>query len=163
MSKTQINLLFQRAVPAAAPAEGGGVVKALLQAVWSSGTGSNQADKSAAASYTIGTSATQNVDLTTLTDPNGTAIALAEVRGIVIVADAGNADSVQVANGASNGFPILSGTTDHLEVHPGGVFVWTAPQDGDALVNVTDKVIDLTNSSGASTAAVSIYVFGASA
>ena len=160
---TRLNLGIRSTVAANAPAVAGGVLEGLVQRVLSSGTGDYQADKTAAATYTIGTSATQSVDLTTITDPNGDAIALAEVRGVWIECPATNADSVQVANGASNGFPIISGTTDHLDVHPGGLFVWYVPLDGDAPVSGTDKVIDLTNTSGASSATVTIVVLGASA
>lgn len=153
----------------AAPA-GGAVLQELIASdLLSDGVGDFQADRVVHKTYTIAGSGSQSVDLTTVTDVNGTAAAFAEVVAFHVANHAFLSDGVSASGGsvkispnASNGWTSwLDTAAASVLVPPGGVSANQAPRTGWA-VGASNKVIDLDNSNSGSVY-VTVYVLGRSA
>ncbi len=125
---------------------------------WGSGTGSSQADQPwADIGATLANSATRNLDLRALTGQSGATLTMAEVRMIRITSDV----DLTIAKGASNGWTGLGASFSMLVVG-GGTYILVNPTNGKMATGASDKVLDITNSSGG-TATYSIEVIGVSA
>src|SRR5262245_32188080 len=71
------------------------------------GTGANQADRYFADTRPLAASGTEDLDLVgSLTNLRGT-VTFAKLKAILVIADAGNTNNVQVTRPASNGVPWL--------------------------------------------------------
>ncbi len=128
-----------------------------------SGTGNYQADLMYAATRTLATGATDNLDLSgVLTDPLGTVIAAVEIVAILIRAAAGNTTILTVGNGTNPFVGPFGAGAQTVAVPPGGAFQAVNPQAGWAVTAGTGDILRITNASGAS-ATYDIVILGRSA
>lgn len=110
------------------------------------GTGDDQADILWMDERTIAASGSEDLDLAgALTDAFGSTITAVEIVGIIIDAAAGNTNDVVVGNGSQ---PVINGPfggdgTQVINVKPGGLFVWFAPDDGDGIPVTATSADDL--------------------
>ena len=128
-----------------------------------SGTGDYQADLMYAATRTLTTGASDNLDLSgSLTDPLGNVIAAVEIVAVLIRAASANTTILTVGNGA-NPFVGWFGAAANTEaVQPGGVAQHVNPKAGWAVVAATGDILRITNAAGAS-ATYDIVILGRSA
>ena len=127
-----------------------------------SGTGTGQANGVHSDRYTIAASGTQVIDLSSITDDLGQAVALAAVKLIVIRAASGNAADVTVKPNGTGGFIApFNAAADTLKLAPGGAIVLANPAAAGWTVTATtaDKLL-LTNTSGAAAATVDVMIVG---
>lgn len=131
---------------------------------WTSGTGTNQADRMWSDTGTITASSTTSLDLagTGLLDPYGVAVVFVKLRMLRLEAATGNTNNVLVTRPASNGVPLFSAAGDQAIVQPGGVLemVWPA---GITVTAGTGDLIDLVNSGAGTSVDYSIMLIGTSA
>jgi len=130
------------------------------------GTGANQADLMWHDQRTLGTSATENIDLAgSLSTPFGAAATFARIKGIIIYAATTNGALIQVGGAAANGFiNWVASATDIIQVRAGGTFSLTAPDaTAYAVTAGTGDILKITNTDGAASATYDIYLIGASA
>lgn len=131
------------------------------------GTGAGQIDTFYAAAVTIAASGTATLDLSgSVTDGFGNSVALLHVKGIMLVAAAGNTNDCQIGPGASNPFAgPWTGTTPLTAVSPGETALWTkgnGSATGWAVVASTGDIIKLANSSSGTSVTCTVYVWGTS-
>lgn len=129
------------------------------------GTGAGNADRIFKDTRTLAASATEDLDLSgALTNIYGETVAFADIRAILITADAGNTNNVNVTRPASNGLALFIAAGDGLPVRPGGMFLWACPDaTGVAVTAGTGDLLTLTNSAGSTSVTYSITIIGASA
>ena len=132
---------------------------------WSSGTGASQADLRWHDQRTLTASATEDIDLAgVLSSAFGATLTYARLKGLLIVAAAGNTNNVNVTRPASNGVPIFLAASDGIPVLPGATFAWFSPNaTGIAVTAGTGNLITITNSAGSTSVTYDIVVIGASA
>lgn len=137
------------------------VAKAIALA---SGVGADQCDVLFSDTRTLAASATENLDVAgALTNAFGTAV-FARVKAILVIADAGNINDVQVTRPASNGLPFFMAAGDGFSVGPGDVMLLTRRSAAGWVVTAgTGDLITVTNSAGSTSVTYSIVVLGASA
>ena len=134
-----------------------------LDTVWDSGTTSDKADL-VASDYALSIAATTTVDLDLASlakGPEGSTVAFAEIRAILIRARSTNGDNVRMEPGSSNGWTAL-GSSLQLELVPGAYFRLYAPVDGELPVSGSDKVLSFENLDS-SAAIIDITILGTSA
>lgn len=149
---------------------GNGVTVAKLDAVnvLRNGTATGLADMIYADSArSIAASGTVSLDIATgggLLDPQGRAIAMAKLKGIVVVASALNnvANNVEVTRPA-NGVPWAKTAGDAVPLAPGSIFTASWPGAGITVTAATGDLIDLVNSAGTNAVEFDIVVWGTSA
>lgn len=128
------------------------------------GTGSSQADRVFSDQRTLTASASETLDLTSLTDPSGASISFAKVKAIMIKAASGNTNSVVVGNAASNPFVgPLGGTTPTITIPPGGSVMLLAPVSGWSVANGSTDNLKIANSAGSTSVTYDIMIIGTSA
>lgn len=129
------------------------------------GTGSGQADLIFSDTRTIAASSSENLDLAgVLTDPLGATLTIVKLKAIYVRAAAGNTNDVQIGGGASNAPTGLFGTaTDYINVKPGGVFLWVAPNTGVTVTGGTGDILKAANSSSGTGVTYDIIIIGTSA
>lgn len=139
----------------------------LISARMLPGTGNDQVarlyaeDSADSGTSSIGTSATINLDLQTLTDARGTALSLSDVAMLYIEHKAASAaSSISVQANASNGFTNLLGTAANLTLPAGAVIVLYVPTAAALAVSGTNKVLDIINDDGAQVADYRFEVWG---
>lgn len=159
--RTTVKLLIDSVLAAASPYVGGMSARVEADSVYPSGTADNQADKVHQSSRSLATGANETVDLTTITDPAGAALSLAEVVILVIESSSSNTTALTIEGGASNPWTALL-ASGALTLKPGGKLVLVAPKDGSYAVSGSSKTLKFTNGSGA-TAAFTLTVIGRSA
>lgn len=132
---------------------------------WASGVTANSADLLFSDERTLAASATEDLDLAgVLKDAFGATVTMAEVVGIIILADAANTNDV-VIGAALAAVPLFGGTSGTHAVKPGGIFVAVAPNAAGLLTvgaGATD-VLKVANSSSGTAVTYKIMVFGRSA
>lgn len=132
---------------------------------WASGVTANSADLLFSDERTLAASATEDLDLAgVLTDAFGATVTMAEVVGIIVLADAANTNDV-VLGAALAAIPLFGGTNGTHAVKPGGIFVAVAPNAAGLLTvgaGATD-VLKVANSSSGTAVTYKIMVFGRSA
>ncbi|NRA03739.1 MAG: hypothetical protein HRU00_14165 [Myxococcales bacterium] len=134
--------------------EGGGKIAELdFDVVWASGTGTSQADDMYQDSRTLVASANEDIDLQTITNGNGVAMASAEVVAIAIETPQTNAGTIRLRDSATNpwiSFLSSSGATDdaQLDFPPGATMVLAAPLDGSYAVAAGNKTLNFINLDG---------------
>ncbi len=112
----------------------------------------------------IADGATRNLDLRALTGPLGSTLTMVEVRAIGIFVrneDSPATPELTIAKGASNGFTGL-GAAFSVKIKGGTWFWLVCPKDGKISTGASDKVLDISNASGA-TVTYSLVVIGTSA
>jgi hypothetical protein len=136
-----------------------------LSVALTDGTGANQADLIFKDTVTLAASGTADLDLAgALTDIYGAAQVFARLKAIVVTADSGNTNNVNVTRPASNGVPLFLAASDGIAVRPGGAFVWVAPDaTGVAVTASTGDLLTFTNSAGTTGVTYSVTLIGASA
>lgn len=129
------------------------------------GTGATAADQMYTATRTLGPSGTEDLDLAgVLLDAFGAAITMARLKGLIVVAAAGNTNNVVVSRPASNGVPIFSAASAALPIRPGGLFAWLAPDVTAVPVAAgTGDLITVTNSGAGTSVTYDVVIIGASA
>ena len=129
------------------------------------GSGANQATKIFSDTRQIAASSNDDLDLngTSLFDAFNNALAFTKIKGIIVVADAGNTNDVVVGGAASNGFISPFGaSTDKVKVRPGGMLVLV--DTGAAGYTVTATTADqlrIANGGAGSVVNYTIFLIGA--
>lgn len=137
---------------------------ASLAVALASGTGSGQADRIFTDIRTLAASATENLDLAgSLVDAFGATITIVKLKAVIILADSGNTNDVQITRPASNGVPMFLAAGDGVPVQPGGAFVWVAPGAGVTVTAGTGDLLTITNSAGSSGVTFTVILIGTSA
>lgn len=137
----------------------------VLQALGlSDGTGANQADRLFTDTRTLAASANEDLDLSgSLTNAFGTTVTFAKVKAVLVIADAGNTNNVNVTRPA-NGVPIFLASGDGVAVRPNGVFLLAcADATAVAVTASTGDLINIANSAGSTSVTYTIIVIGTSA
>lgn len=96
---------------------------------WTYGTGANQCNLLYHDTVTLGDAANTTIDLYTdaaLTDAFGNPLTMTAIKMLYIKNNSSDA-TLKVFGAAALDLLILTGTTDEVEVHPGGVFYWVCP------------------------------------
>jgi hypothetical protein len=170
-TKLSMNLEALLALTTGPNAVTGSIAQGFL-ASWASGVGAAQADKIYAETRTIVASGNVHLDLAgVLTDIFGAVITFARIKAIIVLADAGNTNDVIVGGAAANPFigPFIDAAATALaqpaiKVRPGGMLINIAPDaTGWAVTPATGDQLDLTNSAGSTSVAVTTILIGASA
>jgi hypothetical protein len=134
-----------------------------------SGTGADQADLVFSDRRTLAASANETLDFAggAIVDAFGATIAaFAEIVGIMVVADAGNANDVVLGNGTN---PIVGGLfgvagANTINVAPGGCVVWWNPKNPAAPVTAaTGDGLKVANGGAGTPVTYDIIVIGRSA
>jgi hypothetical protein len=136
-----------------------------LSVAYSDGTGAGQADRIFKDTRTLTASATEDLDFSgALTDIYGATVVFADIRVLLITADAANTNNVRVIRPASNGLVIFAAASDEIVVRPGGAFLYMA-QDTTAIPVTagTGDLLTITNSAGSTSVTYNIVAIGASA
>jgi hypothetical protein len=128
------------------------------------GAAANQIDKVFTDTITVAPSATTTLDLNGgLTDPFGTAMPLARIKGLYVAASPLNTNNVLVARPATNGVPLFSAVSVNIPLHPGGAFLWTVPSAAGVVVTAaTGDLIDFTNSAAGTSVTFDVVIAGSS-
>ena len=136
-----------------------GYVQNLLIA---NGTGAGQADQVFANTYTVTSSGTQVLNLTsTILDAFGNALTFATIKGIIVAASATNTNNVLVGAGTDPVINYLAGTTPQIVVRPGGFLcLMTADATGYAVTTSTADRLTLTNSAGSTSVTFDVILIG---
>ena len=135
-------------------------------AEYADGTSSNQSDLVYSDSATIaGSGGTTTYDLsgalTSILD--GSAVVFSNIVGFAVINKTLITTSdIEIGAGSNPWTGWLKASGDAVVVGPGGVFVWTSPIDGGAVVATTGDILTLTNNS-ASNIDVDLIVWGRSA
>ena len=162
----RLRLLISSTQAAASPAEGGGVVQLDIDERPATGTTNGQWDLHCGVTYTISASSTENVDLTSLADPFGGAVAFAEIDAIAIVhMESSASSSVDLSPNASNGWTsIFQDASDLTRLLAGQAAIYADfAAGGGFAVGASNKVLDIVNNDGANAATVRLYAWGRSA
>lgn len=129
-----------------------------------SGTSNNQNDLVWSDQRTLASEATEDIDLSALTNVFGGAVAFAEIAEIVVYADSGNTNPVLIGNASVEGFVgPFDLDTSTLAVYPGKMVVLSAPAAGWAVTNNTDDKLGITNGGSGSSVTYKIFITGRSA
>lgn len=130
---------------------------------FANGTGLNQADKVYSQQYSIGTGATQSIDVAgSLTDSMGVAFTPAKIKAIYIGSASTNTTNLTVFGDAAH-VPFLGTVATSLTLRPGGAFLLVDPgTTAYAVTAATGDIIKIVNAAGA-TAVVDLIVIAASA
>ncbi|MFC8432251.1 hypothetical protein [Streptomyces sp. NPDC057253] len=143
---------------------GQATVDLLKEIVLGSGTSSGQADRLFTDRRTLAASATENLDLAAvLLDAFNATLTFVKLKAILIIADSGNTNNVNVIREATNGVPLFLAAGDGVPVQPGGIFLWVAPGAGVTVTPSTGDLITVTNSAGGTPVTYDVYLLGTSA
>lgn len=128
------------------------------------GTASGQADMSWHDRRTLTPAGTENLDLAGgLTNAFGVTQTFARIKLVLVLADATNVNKVNVIRETTNGVPLFLALGDGVPVHPGGLYLWAAPKDGELVTGGTGDLLTLTNAGGGTSVTFDIVIIGASA
>jgi hypothetical protein len=144
-----------------------GTRSAAVAASWAIATGvaAGLADKIWSDTRTVGSAATDVIDLATiLTNAFGSVETFAKLRAIVIAAASTNTTALTITRpAAATGVPLFAAISDALApLNAGGFFVWCDPAVGVVVTAATGDLLHVVNSGGGS-ATYSIAVVGTSA
>ena len=134
--------------------EGGGKISQVgFDVTWASGTGTSQADDTYQDSRTLAASANEDIDLQTIVNGNGIALAAVEIAAIMIELPQANAGNLQLNDSATNpwlSWITSSGATDDatMILAPGSIHIMVAPIDGSYAVSGSNKVLNFLNLDG---------------
>lgn len=128
------------------------------------GTGAGKADQIFTDNRTLAASGTEDLDLAgVLVDAFGAALTMVKLKGVMIYAAAGNTNNVRVTRGA-NGVPLFLAASDGLDVVPGGLFLFLAPNAAAVTVTpATGDLLTITNSGSGTPVSYDVVLIGASA
>ncbi len=128
------------------------------------GTGTGKADKLYAGARTLTASSSESLDLAGgLTDPLGATLTFVHVKAIMVIADTGNTNNVQVGGAASNTFAgPFADATDIVSIPPGGSAVFTHPGAGWTVTASTGDILKVANSSSGTSVTYQLVLIGTS-
>lgn len=126
------------------------------------GTSSGQVSKEFTDTRTLGSGATENLDLAgSLTDALGATLTFAVVKAIEIRASSSNTNNVEVGGAATMGFVgWFKSVTDIIVIPPGGQFCIAHPGAGWTVTAGTGDLLKIANSSTGSSVVYSIKIVG---
>lgn len=132
------------------------------------GTGENQADLVWDDTRSVASGANDDIDLAGLTcvDVYGATLTFVEIRGFMIKnTTTTSGDYLGIGGGGATEWTGWVGAAgDYVQLHPNGVFLLTAPGDGDLLIGAgATDILRIHNFSGANAITYDIYVWGTSA
>lgn len=131
---------------------------------FTSGTGPLQANKVFSDKRPLAASATDALDLAGgLTDAFGQTITFASVKAMAFIASESNQGPIVVGGGSAAFSSFMGASTDSLVLQPGGMIVFTAPNDGYAVTADTADGIDVTNGDGVNAAEYDVVLIGVTA
>jgi hypothetical protein len=161
-----INLLAT--LTAALPADAGNLatapVKATRRLTLATGTGNAQADKVFAGTRTVTASGTDALDLAgSLVDPFGATLTIVKLKAVLVRASAANTNNCRVNRPATNGVPLFLAASDGIDVLPGGVFLWAAPNTGVTVTSATGDLLNIDNSGSGTSVTYDVVLVGTSA
>lgn len=127
-----------------------------------SGTSSGQVSKCFTDTRSLGSGATENLDLAGgLTDALGTTLTFAVVKAIEIRALSTNTNNVEVGGAATMGFAgWFKSITDIVVIPPGGQFSICHPGAGWTVTAGSGDLLKIANSSTGSTVSYKIKIVG---
>lgn len=126
------------------------------------GTGANQANQMFTDERTIAASGNEDLDLAgSLSDAFGNTITFTKVKAIMVVADAGNTNDVEVTRPAINGLPLFMAAGDGISLTPGASFTMVFPDaDGVAVTADTGDLLNIANSSSGTGVTYTVIIIG---
>jgi hypothetical protein len=128
-----------------------------------SGLNNFQADLLYAASLTLASGATNNLDLSgSLTDPLGAIIAMVEVTAILISSSNSNTTDLTIGAGTNPFIGPFGAAAHTITLKPGSDFLITNPNAGWLVTAATADILKIANGSGA-TASYTVKILGRSA
>jgi hypothetical protein len=130
------------------------------------GTGANQANMLWHDRRTVAASTDEDLDLAgVLVDGLGDTQTFARVKALLVAADDGNTNNVNVTADGSAGVPgLFLALGDGVVVRPGGLFLWVAPDATAAVVTATTgDIINVANSGSGTGVTYDVIIIGASA
>lgn len=130
-----------------------------------SGTGADSGDLIFHDQRTIAASSNEDLDLAgSLSDAFGDTLTFVELRAVMIAADSGNTNNVELTYPGSNGCPLFLAAGDGIAVPPGGIFLWACPADGKVTVTAgTGDLLNVANSSSGTSVTYDVVIIGTSA
>ena len=132
-----------------------------LQA-FADGAGANAAEEIFADERTVAASGNEDIDLAgSLTNILGEAVVFTAIKAIIIKADPGNTNAVQVTRPASNGVPLFMAAGDGISLAPGEVFSWFSGSAAGKVVTAdSGDLLNIANSSSGTGVTYKIIVIG---
>lgn len=166
--QTTIDVNLLATLAAALPADVGNLatapVKATKRLTLTTGTGNGQADKVFAGTRTVTASSTDALDLAgVLIDPFGATLTIVKLKALLVRAASTNTNSVRVNRPATNGVPLFLAVSDGIDVLPGGLFLWVAPNAGVTVTPATGDLINIDNSGAGTSVTYDVVIIGTSA
>lgn len=162
LTGTRFNFALFSALAAGGDYDGAAVVDRQVSGRLANGTDAGEADKLFSDLRSLAGAADEDLDLTTLTDAFGAALALVEVVGVMIEVGASNNGNLVLSPGASNGWAALVGASSTLILRPGATAVFMATGNPAWAVSGSAKVLNVENL-GAGTGTYRITLLGRSA
>lgn len=165
---TAIDVNLLSTLTAALPADSGNLasapVKATRRLTLATGTGNAQADKVFAGTRTVAASSTDALDLAgTLLDPFGVTLTIVKLKAVLIRAAAANVNNVRLNRPATNGVPLFLAASDGIDILPGGLILWVAPNTGVTVTPATGDLINCDNSGAGTSVTYDVVIIGTSA
>ena len=129
------------------------------------GVGASQIDRIWSDERTLAASDTEDLDLNAgnLLDPYGNVVTFAKLKAILVIADPGNTNTVEVTKPAANGVPIFLDDEGGIPVRPGGFFAEGAPGAGQVVTAGTGDLITVTNGGAGTPVTYKVVLLGTSA
>ena len=132
-----------------------------------SGVGLNQADRVFVDTRSLAGSATEDLDVAAsggLLDAFGAAFALVKLKGLYVMAAAGNLNLLNVTRSAANGVPWALAAGDGVALAAGGFLAFSRPDLAAITVTAaTGDLITFTNAAATNTISYDVVIIGASA
>jgi hypothetical protein len=130
------------------------------------GTGASQANVAFWGYRTLAASTSEQLDLTgSLTSPLGTTISpFARIKVLLVSADPGNTNNVQVGGGSNAVSSLLGTSTDYVVVRPGATVCWicgNADSTGYVVTSGTAHFLQVANGGSGTSVGYTIAVIGA--
>lgn len=148
-------------------ADNGSLIRALAHAAdiaFADGVGLNAASEFWTDEVSVAQSVNTDIDLQTLTKPDGSALVLTGVKAVLISAAAANPAALTLQPGASNGWTaVFGGTTPTTPIAPGGAWIQANPSAGGFAVSGSNKTVRIASPGTTGTYVFRISVLGITA
>lgn len=126
------------------------------------GTGSGQADRQWTDTRTLGSGASEDLDLVATLLNLFETLTFVKLKAVVVEAASTNTNNVRVTR-ASTGVPLFLAIGDGIDVPPGGFFAWAAPGAGITVTATTADTITIANSGTGTGVDYTVMLVGTSA
>ena len=139
------------------------VLRQTLEALFTDGTGLNQANNQFSDRRSLTTGANEDLDVAGgLVNAFGVTLTFAKVKVIAIMALATNTTNITVSRPASTGLPFFAAAGDAVVLKPGGIFLFVDPSAaGVTVTGGSGDLINVANAAGA-TANYDVVIWGTS-